>query len=410
MAKEKSITELKDERNQLLKRTKELIEGAKKENRQFNEAENKEYNEIQMDVRSILIEIQEHEFLNRQKGTPQTDPGKGTFSLRRAILAHVNGQQQRDAESAAIDEATKAHRGVPEDGECGSLIIPMEVRAAYTAGTEAATGVVIDEDQMELLLPLESNLVLTRAGARMMTGLKGDIYWPSHTGTQVFWQGENEEAQDGAGTFTKGTIFQPKRLTAFIDISKQLLVQENRSVEALIRQLMAVRIAQKIEQTAFAKDAHVDGVPDGLFQAAPTITGNLDWASVVAMETKADLNNALFGNLAYIMHPSLVGKAKTKVKDASGAGGFIFGENGTGMLNGYRALRTNNVPTLGDGNTSYGAIFGNWSDFFIGQWGAIDITVDPYTLSTKGMIRLVFNSYWNMGKVRTESFVTGSFA
>lgn len=410
MAKEKCITDLKDERNQLLKRGKEMIEAAKKESRKFNEAEENEYNEIQMDLRAVVMEIQEKEFENRtMAGVPHVNPSKGSFSLRRAILAQANNQEQRDTEAAVIAEAAKLHRGV-STGDCGSLIIPMEVRAAYTAGTESVTGVVIDQDDMELLLPLESNLVLSAAGARMLTGLKGDIYWPSHTGTQVAWAGENDEAADGAGTFAKGTIFQPKRLTAYIDISKQLLIQENRSVEALIRQLMAINIAQKLEQTAFAKDAHADNVPDGLFQAAAAVSGTLNWANVVKMETTADLNNALFGNLAYIMHPSLVGKAKTTVKDASGAGGFVFGENGSGMLNGYRALRTNNVPTLGADNSSYGMIFGNWADFFLGQWGAIDITVDPYTQARNGMIRLVVNSYWNMGKVRAESFVTGSFA
>ncbi len=58
-------------------------------------------------------------------------------------------------------------------------------------------------------------------------------------------------------------------------------------------------------------------MPDGLFQTVPAINGVMDWAKIVNLETDADINNALFGNLAYIMHPSLVGKAKTKVKDAS---------------------------------------------------------------------------------------------
>ena len=117
----------------------------------------------------------------------------------------------------------------------------------------------------------------------------------------------------------------------------------------------------------------------------------------------------MFGNLAYIMHPSLVGKAKTKVKDVSGAGGFIFGNEGIGMLNGYRALRTNNIPKgLQDGKDEFGIVFGNWADYFLGQWGAIDMTVDPYTQATKGMVRLVINSYWNMGMIRPESFTIAS--
>lgn len=174
----------------------------------------------------------------------------------------------------------------------------------FTAATESATGVVIDQEQQELLLPLQSSLVLAQAGARFMTGLQGDIYWPKYSGSNVFWEGENAKAKDGAGQFSKGDAYKPKRLTAYVDISEQLLVQENASVEAIIRQTLAAAIAQKVEQTAFGTHAHNDNTPDGLFQTVPAINGVMDWAKIVELETNADINNALFGNLAYIMHPS----------------------------------------------------------------------------------------------------------
>lgn len=410
--KEKSTTELKDEKKQLISRSKAIIESAKGEKRQLNAEENEEIGANQCRMVEINLEIEEREAENRKTPARTYSPvGKeGKFSLRRAILAQANHQEQRDEEMRVIEEATKLHRSVAATAEnCGDLIIPMETRAAFTAKTEAATGVVIDEDKMEMLLPLESNLVLAKAGARFMTGLTGNIVWPKYSGSNVSWEGENDAAKDGAGTFSKGTVYSPKRLTAYVDISKQLLIQENLSVESVIRQTLASAIAQKIEQTAFSKAAHTDNVPDGLFQTVPTITGAMDWSKIVELETSVDLQNALFGNLAYIMHPSLIGKAKTKVKDASGAGGFVFSGNGDGQLNGYRAFRTNNIPKdLQESADEAGIIFANWYDFFIGQWGAIDLTVDQYTQATKGMIRLVINSYWNMGKVREESFAIAS--
>ena len=200
------------------------------------------------------------------------------------------------------------------------------------------------------------------------------------------------------------------RLTAYVDISKQLLVQENASVEAYIRQAIAVAIAQKIEQSAFAKTKGVENTPDGMFHTLDkNIKGDITWAQIVAMETNADVQNALFGNLSFILHPALVGKAKTKVKDASWAGGFIFTGNGDGQLNGYRALSTNNLPKeLGETSDEFGAVFGNWSDYFLGQWGGIELLVDPYTQALKGTVRLITNSYWNMGFIRKESFTIAS--
>lgn len=418
MSKEKSITELKDEKNQLIARSKGIIAKAKGEKRQLNAEENEEIGANQCRMAEINLEIEERTAENQQTGRSHAPKG-GKFSLRRAIANMVDGNQQNDAEAAVIEAATAHHNtSGAQMADRRGIVVPvnMEKRDAFTAATE----VVIDEEQQEMLLPLQSALVLSRAGARFMTGLQGNIYWPEFSGANVFWEAENASAKDGAGAFSKGDLFKPLRLTAYIDISKQLLVQENTSVEAYIRQAIAVAIAQKIEQTAFSEKTGVANTPDGMFGTLDAnVKGDMTWAQIVAMETNADVQNALFGNLSYILHPALVGKAKTKVKDASGAGGFIFTGNGDGQLNGYRALRTNNLPKGLRGTPAeeeqeavpgdeYGIVFGNWADYFIGQWGGIELLVDPYTQALKGTVRLITNSYWNMGFIRKESFCIAS--
>lgn len=411
MAKEKSITELRDEFAQLNKRWVAIVAKMREEKRQATAEENEELAEIQARKLEIKNEIDELEDMARRSGKRHASPTSERFSLVRAIRSKLSGDALSDSDAAAIASAVEEHRLAGFSADAGALVIPMfENRAAYTATTEAQTGVVIDEEQQEMLLPLEPNLVFSKAGVRMMTNLKGNIYWPKHSAVNVNWEGENAAAKDGSGKFEKGTVFAPRRLTAYVDVSKQLLIQENRSVEALIRQQAAVAFAQKIESTAFSKAAHTENVPDGIFQETPTaVTGTMSWENIVKLEEKADLNNALFGNLAYIMHPSLVAKAKTKVKDASGAGGFIFQGNGDGMLNGYKALRTNNMPKeLQEAGDEYGIVFGNWADYFLGQWGSIEMLVDQYTQSINGMVRLVFTGYFNMGFVRPESFAVGS--
>lgn len=409
MAKEKSITELRDEKKTLATQAKGIIDGARGEKRQFTDAENTQLGEIQTRMAEINLEIESRAAENRTPATAHVPQEK--FSFRRALVNQLNRQPQHDVEARMIDEAARVHAPyMASNSDSGSLVLPLNARAAMTAATETQTGVVIGEDQMEMLLPLEPNLVLARAGARIMNGLRGNIYWPNVSAATVSWEGENDEAKDGAPKITKGTVFSPKRLTAVVEISRQLLVQENMSVEALVRRLLAVAIAQKLEKTAFSKDAHNDKVPDGLFQTTPEISGAMTWAQIVEMESQCDTNNALFGNLVYILNPKLIGLAKTKVKDASGAGGFVFAGNGDGMLNGYRALRSNNIPSdLQEAGDEAGAIFGNWADFFIGQWGAMDFITDPYTKAGQAMVRIIVNSYWNLGKVRDDSFVTASF-
>lgn len=414
MAKEKTITDLRDERQQNLTRAQEIVALAKSENsRKLTEAEQAEVTACQLRAKELELEVEQRKDILASHRTPARP--RETYSLRRALLNYVSNNEQHDAEAKAIEDAVAAHRSAVTDASVlrSDLVLPMSMpleSRAYTAVAEAATGVVVKEDQQELLLPLRPNLVLARAGARFMTGLVGNITWPKFSDVEVYWEGENTPAKDAGGAFSKGAVFAPRRLTAYVDISEQLLVQETFSVEALLRQLFAEKIAQKIEATAFSSAAHQENVPDGLFQVTPTaVTGDMTWANIVKMETEVDVANALSGNLAYIMSPQLVGKAKTKVKDASGAGGFIFMGNGDGQLNGYKALRSNHIPkNLQEGADESGIIFGNWSDYFIGQWGSMVIKLDPYSGSKNGMVSLIVNSYWNMGAIRPESFCIGS--
>ena len=398
--KEVSITELKDEKAQLSARSKEIIGTAKEEKRMFNESENEELANIQSRMAEINIEIEEKIEESRQKPVKREEKKMANFSLRKAIVAQMTGKVQAAAEQNVIEEGIKLNTRSGVEMTEGSLVIPMSYRSALTAGAD--NGVLVDEDKQEMLFPLQNKLVLAQAGARFMTGLTGNIVWPKATGANVYWEGETADAKDGAPTFGKSASFTPKRLTAHVDISKQLLIQENRDVEGIIRQLITDAIAQKLESTAFGADGADENTPNGIFAAVEATAGTLDWATIVGLETQVDVANATMGNLAYIMHPSLVGKAKTKVKDASGAGGFVFGNDGAGMMNGYKVLRTNNVG--GDASNGYNVVYGNWNDYFIGQWGSIEILVDPYTQATKGLVRLVIHSYWNMGVIREESF------
>ena len=93
------------------------------------------------------------------------------------------------------------------------------------------------------------------------------------------------------------------------------------------------------------------------------------------------------------------------------------GTDGNNILNGYKVLSAGNVATGLDTsatstpNTSgYGALFGNFADMIIANWGNLDITVDNLTQATKGAVRLVLNSYWNYGVTRSGSFKTAALA
>ena len=69
-----------------------------------------------------------------------------------------------------------------------------------------------------------------------------------------------------------------------------------------------------------------------------------------------------------------------------------------GQIDGTDVLNTSNVEST---NIAYG----DFSNLAIGQWGAIDLTVDPYTQASNGKVRLVINAFFDAKVIRPEAIV-----
>lgn len=396
MTREKSTVELKDEKQQLITRKDALVNAAKAEKRTLTTEEATQLGDIATRMVDIDAELANLEATNRRGGTPH-GPQK-RFSLLRAIGESISGNYS-DESLAVIERGRAQMSGM---ATVGSLLIPVEDRAAVVAGAAANGGDAIATDLLDIMTPLTASLILAQVGANIVTGLTNNVSIPKYTGTTADWAGETAAAADGTGTFNKQG-FSPKRLTAVTYISKQMLAQDSLGVERMLRDQIVCAIAAKLEATILGAAATSALKPDGFFTSVPAAGGAVDWNKIVDLETKINTSNALQGNLAYVIHPTILGKLKTTVKNASGAGGFLIGDNG--MLNGYKCLVSTNVASgLQAAKDEYGAIFANWADYFIGQWGALDLTVDPFTKASEGQIRLVVNAYFDAGTRRDESF------
>lgn len=397
MAKEKTRVELAEERSQLYKKGVDLVNKAKQEKRELSKEEKDQITEIQLRMTEINLELAQRDAM---KFADEHTTGE-KFSLRKALLELADGGHYSEniRKMNERGEASLRMSGIlPKSGT--SLIIPVESRAEITAGSAGAN--VIETDFMNIVEPLRDRLVLAQAGATILTGLVSDIDIPTYSGSTSNWANENDSATDGAGTFSKKTM-KPKRLTSILRVSRQMLVQDSLGVEAMLRADLINSISSKFEATILGGESTSAEKPDGLFTGYVTQSEGLSWKGIVKLETDVDLANALMGNTKYIMHTSLVGLAKTTLKN-EGVSGYIMSENG--QMNGYDTLRTNAVYKSG---TDYGALFGNWADLLIGQWGALDLTVDPYTEADKAFVRIIVNSYWDACLRRDKSIAKALF-
>lgn len=317
------------------------------------------------------------------------------YSIVRAIqaLASQNwsgAEREREASDEVAKRLGRTPQGffVPMDIQTRSLTKAVFGEGGYTVATELLAANFIDL--------LRNRMVVRQAGATVLAGLVGDVTIPRQTGAgTAFWV-----AESGAPTATRQTgdqvALSPKTVGAFTDVSRKLLLQSSLDVEAFVRTDLASVLALAIDLACLhgtgvsnqprgiASTTGIGAVVGGADGAAPT------WAHIVALETEVAVRNADVGGMAYVTNSRVRGRLKTTSK--AGTEAIMVWEPDAMPLNGYRALVSNQVRgdlTRGSGTNLSAIFFGNWSDLIIGQWGALDVLVDPYTGGTSGTVRVV---------------------
>ena len=311
------------------------------------------------------------------------------FSLIKAINDVVNNRNiNEDALNVIEMGATEMRKsGLSYSGQ---IQLPVEERGDAVAATVATDGKeIVATDKLNILSPLKGKSILAEAGATFLTGLVGNISIPNYTGSTCGWKGELEAADNGKGTF--GSVeLSPKRLTAYIDISKQFLTQDSVGAEEMLRADIVNSLVAKLEQTIFGDAAGDTTKPAGIFNsaevAAPSYQGVCEAEAAVTDYS---------GEKRFVMSPT----AKSAFKQAtiSGTKSDLRLLLEDGEVDGYPVSDSSNV-------VAGGYAFGDFSELVVAQWGGIDIVVDPYTLATKNAIRLVINAYFD-AKVRRNGAI-----
>ena len=377
--------ELIDKRNQLKIQAEAIVSNAEKESRKLDTEETEKYNGLKKQMEDIDNEIRTlNEKLNKQTNKRSMEK----FSLLKAINDVANNRQldERSQEmvNTGINEMRKA--GLSYSGQ---IVLPVEERSTVQATVATAGQEIVAEDKLNILEPLRANLVMVEAGANYMTGLVGNVSIPAYSGSNVGWAGEIAAASDGAGTFSEVTL-EPKRITAYLDVSKQFLLQDSVSAEALLRNDIVKAISNKLEATILGDGAGSTTQPKGLFNGASEIEDTSYATMVGLIQTLEEAN--VSGDIKYIVSPAIKAKLKTTSKD-SGSGLFVMEGN-----------EVDGIPVLTT-SACEGIVVGNFEDYVIGQWGGIDLTIDPYSQATNGKVRLVVNAYFDAKPRRAEAFV-----
>ena len=382
--------ELVDKKEQIKTRAEAIVAAAEKEVRKLDPHEENEFNSLIQQVAEIDVQIRNIEKDNLKRNITNKRTMK-KFSLLKAINDVANNRPLDERTQEIITEGIAEMRKAGQSYS-GQIVLPIEARNSVQATVAEHGQENTNEDKLGILEPLKAKLVLAQAGASYMTGLVGNVSIPVYSGSNVGWAGEVSPASDGAGTFTEVNL-EPKRLTAFIDVSKQFLLQDSNSADEMLKRDIIAAISNKLESTILGSGAGSANEPKGLLNGVEADMSAITYNDLVKMEQTLEDKN-VSGDIKFIVSPSAKADLKTTEKSVGTAKYLMEGNE----LNGYPVLCTSAVA-------GKGVIMANWSDYVIGQWGGIDLTVDPYTQAANGKVRLVINAYFDAKPRRADAFV-----
>jgi HK97 family phage major capsid protein len=310
----------------------------------------------------------------------------------------------REMHEEAVREAREA--GVRDFGK--GVMIPafLQERGKRDMTSTVTEGGYTIQTELGGLIPyLDPQGVLSRLGVIFMPGLVGNIDYPriNATATAV-WAAEQATSTETSPT-TDRVQMTPNRLTAYTEVSSQLLAQSSINVENMIRQRLLKARDNKLDVSALngAGGTEPTGITGTSGVNVVTISASPTWAKIVDFETLCETDDALIDDsIAYLTTPGVAGILKTVKRDVAGNGFIWEGNNrANGTINGYRAITSSNVPTGGGGHYMF---FGNWSAMKVGQWGGLELVANPYTRLKDATVELVLNGWYDIAIDHGQSF------
>ena len=310
-----------------------------------------------------IAEQNNHKEITRKK---MKNSNPTLFSLIKGVVENNLTDEQR----AYVNGNQISFRGAAENGIAATVA---------TAGKEN-----VPEDKMRLEVAIRNASVLNKIGATWFGNAVGNIRIPKYDGSNVYWaDSEKAEAQDGKQKFSEVSL-SPKRLTAYITISRQFLAQSPEDAEAILISDLAAAVAEKLDKTVFGTAAGTDAQPAGLFvDGAPhLVTGktidSITFNDVLELEEKVEEKNAT--DFIFVADP----KVKYALRGTQMASGLQFVWD-NGEIDGRKAVVSNSVA-------QGGLLCFDPKALAVATWdNGMFITVDPYTLAGKNQIKVTVN-------------------
>lgn len=376
----KSITALCEER-------KLQIRSFSHDDKMKMDAARERINALNLEIEQLNEELRTQEKNYNYNNNNSEQQMEKNFSLLNAIRAIAENRSLDPIAQAVVLQGQNEMRS-RSLSVVGQIQLPSNYEErAITVQTEGQD--VVATNLMDVMGSLKSKSVLVKAGARVLENLRGDVQFPLSSSANCSWEGETTETPTSDLTFTHVKL-SPKRLSCVVDVSKQFLLQDSASAEQVIREEIISAINSKLEKTVLQDEQGTNTKPEGIFYNNGTpLTEVSKFADLTNLEAEVE-NANVDGRVVYLLSP----KAKAGFRNMAKGDKNLVYENGA--IDGTESMSTSNIK---DKNFAYG----DFSNVVIANWGNLDLTVDPMTKASSGLVRLVVNFYCDVKTLRPEA-------
>ena len=362
-----------------------------------DETPDKTENEQETDINKDGSEEEEPEDKEKENDK-QKNRHMENFSIVKSIRSVVDNRPMDEVNQNVLNAGRKEMRdaGISFGGQ---IQLPLEYReepsptpsvTVNQAGVDTYGKELIQTDKFSLMEPLTNKLVFTELGATYLN-VTNNVSVPKMSALNAGWVGEIEDAAKTSSTF-ETVDYSPKRISAYIDISKTLLYQDGTGVENMIRNQIVEALAQVLESTVLGTEAETNKKPAGIFNAAAS--KDLTFAGLIAMEKSLEEAN-VNGEFKYLVNPAI--KATLRQTAVGGTkSDFRMLLDSDNEINGIPVVCTNNAK---------GIAVADWSNLWITTFGGVDIVVDTVSQAVKNCIRIVVSMNVDAKFVRDEAVV-----
>ena len=362
-----------------------------------DETPDKTENEQETDINK---DGSEEEPEDKEKDKQKDKRHMENFSIVKSIRSVVDNRPMDEVNQNVLNAGRKEMRdaGISFGGQ---IQLPLEYReepstspspsvTVNQAGVDTYGKELIQTDKFSLMEPLTNKLVFTELGATYLN-VTNNVSVPKMSALNAGWVGEIEDAANTTATF-ETVDYTPKRISAYIDISKTLLYQDGTGVENMIRNQIVEALAQVLESTVLGTEAETNKKPAGIFNAAAS--KDLTFAGLVGMEKTLEEAN-VNGEFKYLVNPAI--KATLRQTAVGGSkSDFRMLLDSDNEINGIPVVCTNNAK---------GIAVADWSNLWITTFGGVDIVVDTVSQAVKNCIRIVVSMNVDAKFVRDEAVV-----